>query len=314
MRQVTCGKCNQTVPMQKSFVLAGETLCEACCGEAGRNAARTPSARSVRQVDPTICQRCGKDTSATLPTIANMRLCPDCTETANNFPFPHWVKIAAIGLAALVAFSTHRNLRFVQGYLEYNSAMTAIFQQHDFNRGEQLTYAAYGHVPECRLFEAMAAYFLGVNALDDENNQGAVALFQNADEILSEGFEKLSEALSIGFWLHQAKIGEAFDDKDYDLCLSLAVEAGERYPENSYSQGSLTSAYACKYAVTGNPEFREKALQSLGKQGTLVGTNQTKYIRFEQRILHSLETREILSRKAFLEKFPDGWKKQEEAA
>jgi len=76
---------------------------------------------------------------------------------------------------------------------------------------------------------------------------------------------------------------------------------------SSFALGFLASAYACKFAAEGKEEFKEKATQNLEKVRNLTG-NDNRYEEGEQRILHRIETREIISRTEFHNKFPNGWK------
>jgi hypothetical protein len=231
-----------------------------------------------------------------------------------DYPFPRWVRMSALGLAALVVFSAVWNWRFLQGHLEFKACLAALSQPDGFAKAEPLAYAAYAHVPESRDVAAMASYFRGVSALKSDNSKEAVALLQDAHDFFSEANEDYAEFLGTWLFLQQAKMSNAFDEKNYDLFLSLAVENGKRYPEKAYSQDSLASAYACQYAVIGNSDFRgesyrTQALQALEKYLTLVGGAD---VDFEQRIKHRLETREIITRLEFLKRFPTGWTKKEE--
>ncbi|MCL1920722.1 MAG: hypothetical protein FWG50_06545 [Kiritimatiellaeota bacterium] len=251
---------------------------------------------------PVVCQRCGKNDSVPLSTVAGLHVCPACAAIMNDFPFPRWVKNSAIGLFALVVFSAAWNLRYVRGIYEARSAMAALGQD-DLDRAERLAYAAAAHVPEDRFLYALASYFHGIKELRNDNSKEAVTFLQNADEVLPDNFET---------WLllRQALIGKAFDDKDYDAFLSLSDEVAKRYPEVAWIHAALASAYACKYAVTGIPEFHREALQALEKARSLPGFKNE----YEQRILHRLETKEIISHEEFLRRFPDGWSKREEFA
>jgi hypothetical protein len=77
--------------------------------------------------------------------------------------------------------------------------------------------------------------------------------------------------------------------------------------------GLIASAYACKYAVTGNEQFKQQSLEFL-KKAKIISEQQGRlndFEEYEDRILHRLETREIISRKEFIQKFPNGWKNQQ---
>ena len=224
-----------------------------------------------------------------------------------TYPFPRWVKISAVGLAALVAFSAFWNLRFVKAIYEMKNVNAAL-EQGDMGRAALSAYAAYGHVPEYAYLRALSSYFQGLEALQNDDSAAAVQLFQIADPFLHESF---------GTWvlLRQALVGKAFDEKDYASMIASALEITERHPQGGFFQASLSSAYACQYAVSGKPEFREQALQILAKARSLIppddaGSGLDEY---EQRIMHRLETREIITRDEFALRFPDGWTNESKA-
>ena len=229
------------------------------------------------------------------------------TERFVPYPFPRWVKISAVGLAALVAFSAFWNLRFVKAIYEMKKVNAAI-GQGDMDRAALSAYAAYGYVPEVNYLRALASFFQGLEALQNDNCAEAVQLFQVADQFLPANFQTWA-------FLGQALIGKAFDEKDYDSMLAYALEIVERYPQFGGFQAFLSSAYACQYAVSGKPEFREQALQALEKARSPIPPDDagSDLHEYEQRIMHRLESREIITPDEFALRFPDGWTNENKA-
>ena len=229
------------------------------------------------------------------------------TERFVPYPFPRWVKISAVGLAALVAFSAFWNMRFVKAIYEMKKVNAAI-GQGDMDRAALSAYAAYGYVPEVNYLRALSSYFQGWEALRNDDCAEAVQLFQVADRFLPANFETW-------FFLRQALIGKAFDEKDYDSMLASALEIAERYPQVDGSHALLASAYACQYAVSGKPEFREQALRTLEKARSLISPEDSGsgLHDYEQRIMHRLESREIITPDEFALRFPDGWTNENKA-
>ena len=106
--------------------------------------------------------------------------------------------------------------------------------------------------------------------------------------------------------LLQAEAGAAFDAKDYDTFLAKSMEVLKRHPNEPMALAAVASAYACKYAATGLDAHRQEALKyldSAAQRGQ--GPELAEY---RQRILHRLQTREIISREEFYRRFPLGWK------
>ena len=228
---------------------------------------------------------------------------PNSYAFVSNYPFPRWVKGFFVGLFALVVFSTIWNLRFVQAIYEARRAVEA-FGRGELDKAAQLAYAAAAHVPEDSFLQAFASFHGGVDAFLNDKNDEAVRLLKNADAVLDPSFE-------VGFFLLQATSYKAFDEKDYESYISLSMEFAERYTEAPQSQFALVSAYACQYAITGNSEFREKALQALEKSRPLMADNPS-FAEFEQRMMHRLITKDIISREEFVRRFPEGWSQHEE--
>ena len=73
----------------------------------------------------------------------------------------------------------------------------------------------------------------------------------------------------------------------------------------------MASAYACKYAVTGDEQFKEESLKKLEEARSVAGNNEV-FEEYQQRILHRLYTREIIKRDEFIKRFPNGWEKPRE--
>ena len=63
--------------------------------------------------------------------------------------------------------------------------------------------------------------------------------------------------------------GDAFVRKDYDQVLGDHGEIGAGNPKSPAYWGELASALACKYAVTGNIGWRQKAEETLEKSRQL---------------------------------------------
>ncbi|HEY2894540.1 MAG TPA: hypothetical protein VGJ16_10020, partial [Pirellulales bacterium] len=95
---------------------------------------------------------------------------------------------------------------------------------------------------------------------------------------------------------------------DYDQFLELAQRDHQRFPRDRTKAFQVASAYACKYADTGEDHFKQSALEQLASMGEDQSSEETEY---RQRIMHRIETRRIMAHKQFHKEFPNGWKPAE---
>jgi len=97
-------------------------------------------------------------------------------------------------------------------------------------------------------------------------------------------------------------MGAAFDRKDYDGFLAKSQELLKTTPNDASAYAAVASAFACKYAVSGNEEFRTASLENLAKAKAMNGSpSLPEYV---ARIEYRLATREILSRSEYERRFP----------
>jgi tetratricopeptide (TPR) repeat protein len=212
-----------------------------------------------REPDPTMCVRCGADHGETrLEPVAGAPMCPSCVNHLRNFPFPLWLKLAAVGLVALVAFSLTWNSRFILAYVEIRR-LNAAMSEGDFDGAAALITAAADHVPEDRSLRMHANFLQGIALLQQDKCDEALTHFKQCQQLPPDtGIRSLTA---------QAEIGAAFNSKDYDRFLDKAQASLQETPQDRSAVAMVASAYACKYAVTGDQQFRDKALEMLKKAG-----------------------------------------------
>jgi len=214
--------------------------------------------------------------------------------------------MAMAGLAAIVIFSFIWNWRFVQAYIDLRKVKTA---QHDgdIKKTAKLFHSVASKVPEQKELSVMATFYDGVQLLYEEDKPAeSLKLFNFCKE-------NLPKMPFLDYMINASEIGVAFDNKDYDKFLSLAIQQQNRRPDDHSAVAGVASAYACKYAVTGDEQFKQQSLDYLEKSKTLSEKqgDLKRFEEYEDRILYRLETREIIGRKEFIQKFPNGWKKQQ---
>ena len=122
-----------------------------------------------------------------------------------------------------------------------------------------------------------------------------------ADEIMKY-FPKLP--LSIQLY-YSAKIGASFNNKDYDGFLKWAREYDHKYPGTYLGVAQIASALACKYVVTRNTRYKVLSLDQLNESKKLAkaANAEKEFKEYEERILHRLRQREIITGKEYNRRF-----------
>jgi tetratricopeptide (TPR) repeat protein len=195
-------------------------------------------------------------------------------------------------------------MRFVQAYVEMKSSIKA-FRTNDIEKAAEMMNSASNRVPESNILRGIAAFYKGILFLQQDNNAEALISF-NLCRRLSPS-QAGEENKIIDQFITRAAIGAAFDNKDYDQFLELSIKSYNENPNDAIACAQVSSAYACKYAVTGDEQFKGKSLDMLNKAGTLLKTD-SYFKEYEQRILYRLYSREIITRNEFVRRFPNGWK------
>jgi hypothetical protein len=304
MRQLLCEHCEQAMPMNDMVKVFGSLLCKNC-GE--KEVALHPehevtSVDVARLIDPTICRNCGSDQgNRVLPTINGLPVCNPCEQKYRRRPFPLWIKASLVAMLAMAVFTFIYNWRYFAGYIEINQAFRA-FSNRDIARAAESMTSAARHVPEDTSLSVWADYLNGIHLITQDRATEAVSLLQNCVNRFPSNSELRQGA---NLYLLQAEASAAFDKKEYDTFLAKENELLALQPKDEMSLASVASAYACKYAVTGTDAYKQNALRYL--QQAQEQSKDSNLDEYRQRILYRLHTREIIDKKEFDRRFPDGW-------
>jgi tetratricopeptide (TPR) repeat protein len=303
MKQATCEQCHKLVPVNETLSLLGRQLCRPCAAdEVSRHPEGKITADSItRHVDSTVCAQCGTDNGeADLPTLANVPLCGSCESYFRNRPYPAWLKLSFVALVALAVFSFGWNWRFLAAYREMRQVERAL-TKGDIDKAAQLSDSAARHVPEATDLAAAASMYRGLSLLKDDKNADALKCFQAA------AFHPAAQGPMLSQFTLMAEAGIAFDAKDYDEFLKKEQALVKLLPTESHAVAGVASAYACKYAITGNEKYRKESLKRLDQARKLAGPNNPEMQEYAQRIEHRLDTRQILKREEYQKRFPSGY-------
>lgn len=305
LRTIDCQQCQQPTPLGRAFNVAGESLCEPCVQT---RLVQNPELKSrpdaiARLIDPTVCWRCGADGGEIeLPTLAALPFCETCAQAARRFPFPAWIKLATIAVAALVLFGLYRNDRFFTAYLALHRMERAADAGQVEEAYHQADLAAR-RVPERPEIAALAALFHGAWLVQQDRSTEALPLLRAAQQARPQ--EDLAPLIL------QAEAYAAFDAQDYDNALEKMNVIRARLGESPMPVLAVASAYACKYAVSGDEAFRQRAHEQIDLALRLPDSDTPDVREYVMRIRHRLATREIIKREEFLKRYPSGWNNEE---
>ena len=307
MEEVQCSRCQARVPLSATFSLLGKPVCESCCNAIVGQHEQPPAEGGSQNVDPTLCRWCQEDSGHELSTLSGMPICPACESHLRNFPFPLWVKASFVALVALGICSFIYNYRFADALFASRAAVNA-WAAGDVETAADRMERAAALVPEVPEFRDDANLFRGVQLLRDDRSKEALPLLV-AMEQKNPGFPLFHQLVL------QAELGEAFDDKHYDVMLKKSLALAEMLPDDRSMHYHVASAYACRYAETGDQTFKDKSLAALEAGDKMADEahkmEEAVYQDFRQRLLFRLATREIISKKEFTERFPQGWQEGE---
>jgi tetratricopeptide (TPR) repeat protein len=244
------------------------------------------------------CELCGqRGPLADVPDMV-LPICPACYQRALAYPVPTWVRGFLAAMVLLVLASIAFQARFATAYLDMRRGGAA-YQRGELAAAAALMSSAARSVPESTQVAAYAAYFDGLHLLSGNRPLEALARFQKARP-------HLPQDLSIEFPEAMAELGAAFEVREFDRMVAAAEKGVRMYPAIASTHAQLSSALACKYAVSGEGAIRERALAELevAKRAPAGGLDVGEY---EQRIRHRLHSREIIDQKEFQRRFPNGW-------
>ena len=162
--------------------------------------------------------------------------------------------------------------------------------------------SAADRVPECEDLKVLAAYM-----------EGRFLLWQDKPEMALQRMKlcinRLPPEYGVDDNIINAKMGAAFNAGDYDEFLACAKSFDKKYPKDRISKATLASAYACKYAETGDEKFRKQS-EAFLDQARKMTADDPYFKEYENRIMHRLYSKEIISRQEFMKRYPDGWDRQ----
>lgn len=286
--------------------------------------------------------------SADHPLIGKLPLCGTCAPQVANWPYPAWLKIGMAVLLVLLAVALlHGRKYFHAGramYVgerlveerQYAKALPYLRETLRVAPGsdkavlltakaalltgnvEVAQQAFQGH-NEGRFEDANSDFHeveqiwnRAKRALEEadqaEKLEGVYGKAADASRMLHEAAEIYPEAVGLATLAEASDEGVAYERKDYDTFLAIAHKQWKEYPGPG-TAGAVASALACKYAVTGDPVYRQQAEQMLETARSEMKGHPEEQKDFEEylaRTRYRLDTRQIISKQQYDSKIRSG--------
>jgi len=348
VREGNCEGCGGAFPLRDLIAIRGKPHCEPC---ANRIAEGTPLTEDdVAPVfDPTICVNCGADAGDVAhPLLAERPCCPPCQERMRRYPYPGWLKIAAVGLLVAVVYALVDGARF------FPAAAAVVKGERLLDEGEaeqavELLDIALEAAPKSK-----KATLLMIKALllagdpyrasrfmekygDRRSDASEVAEINAINDRVRRAHEKLDEAMRLdeeeqseqalaaaraaariypegGYiqnTINALQASVAFDRGEYERYLAWAETYARENPTHPIALAAHASGLACLYARDGKVEAKVEAESILKRAAELARGDEDMEAalrEYAERIRHRIKTGEIISRKEYNRRFRKGEK------
>ncbi len=346
--QGKCAECGLTDAVGSFRGVNGKVYCPRCTDRLVDLAKqKSERVEVVTLIDPTVCYRCKADNgSQHLPLIGNLPYCARCADALYHYPFPSWLKLSLAGLLVfLVAALVHATPFFKAGKNLFMGERLVAGRQ--YRQAIPQLRATLTIAPDCEkaILLLVKAQLLtgdpeGASKLAAGHRQGQFKEGALTSEVKSifdrtgKAFAKAEEAKKLGEQRKWDKAAQAmrqaatlypefpvlavsaetlegsaaFERKDYDRFLAVAEKASKENADSPQLAAMLASALACKYAVTGNEEYRKRAEAALEKARKLAASSSSAELQadltgWEERTRYRLKSREIIEREEFDRRF-----------
>ena len=323
--------------------LRDRLLCEPCAN-AELQGAPSGAFRVSRYLDPTVCSKCKADHGSTeLPLVGGTPFCATCRDSLYARALPKWLTMSMAALVVLLLAAWAHNAKFfrTEKALILGEKLS---DKHQYAASIPLLESVVQNAPNCEkclLLLAKSEMLIGNPAtaykvLQSHKNgnfdksrlteevesianriSGAHEKYKQALELdkkhqweqaastMREAANQYPEQVELGMAAESMEEGVPFESKDYDGFLKITEMHWTRGPQTFLRAGSVASALACKYAVTGDPAFKVRAEEMLDKSKQLATAPDDLKIftEYEERILYRLKSREIIDTDEYNRRF-----------
>jgi len=126
--------------------------------------------------------------------------------------------------------------------------------------------------------------------------------------MMREAANLYPEAKGLALSADAAEEGVAFVNKDYDQFLAIAQKIWQERP-TADTAANLSSALACKYVVTGDESYKQKAEEMLAKAREMEQSDaeaQKRLPEYYERIRYRIDKKEIIDKPEYDRRFRSG--------
>jgi len=285
---------------------------------------------------------------ADFPAVNGIPLCPPCQQHIQDWPYPSWLKISLAALLLLLVIAlVHSRSYFRAGRMmyrgehlmeggKYQEAIPLLKQADEAapqsDKAALLLAKAALHIGDLETaqralqshqaghFEvteeftevkslwnrATGALEKAVKARELANQPGHA---DEAEALIRQAAQEYPEMPQLAAAVPYFQGGAAFEHKDYDRFVQIAESVWRQYPQSGGAAATLAGALACKYAVTGDANYRQQAEDMLEKAHQLSqGDKQAEqsYQEYSERLQYRISTREIIDKQEYDRRFRDG--------
>jgi len=311
MRQGTCCQCGLTTSLRSFYSLNGMTYCEPCVWKASREARENGlPAEYVSLTDNSVCARCGvHNDAAEFPLIGKHPMCPTCGPLVSDWPYPQWLKLALLGLLALLVVALLHGRKYFHagrtmyigerlvGEKHYAEALPFLKEtlQVAPASDKAVLLAAKAALLSGDVESAQKALLGHNNGSFEDNTDSDVQEVDGLWKRALDAYDKAGQAAKLeeqdGQGVEAARLMHQAASL-YPEAATLAVAAdyydeGAAFERKDYdgyltmaerhwklnpiaeTAGHMASALACKYAVTGEAAYRQRSEEMLAKSQRL---------------------------------------------
>lgn len=345
MRQASCSQCAVGGPLRNYFLYNNQIYC-ADCAEYLRieTVPGALPAALIDPTICSRCQ--ADNGNSEFPIFGSLPLCPTCQSYVQANPYPVWLRAGLLALLALLVvalvhgrryFSAGRQLYIGEKLIEegrYAEAVPHLKQTVQVAPGSDKAVlllakaallsgdpktaadAVYGHnngrdFEQDRDFHEVDALFARIKSALDKMNKAAELARQSgkaaeADALMHQAAAEYPEMKALSGILPYFDAGAAFERKDYDQFVAFSELLMKEQPNSPETAGEAASAYACKFAVTGDPAWKQKAEDMLERAHQLSKKSpddMKSYEEYAERTRYRLTSRVIIDKPEYDKRF-----------
>ena len=345
MRRATCSQCGVSGPLQTYFAYNNQIYCRYCADPLKFDTVPgAKPAVLIDPTICSRCGADNGDSE--YPRLGVLPFCHNCHTYVEANPYPVWLKTGLVALLALLAvalvhgrryFSAGRQMYIGEKLVEegkYAEAVPHLKQTVQVAPGSDkavllLAKAALLSGDPDAASDAVRGHSNGQGFDQDSDVQEVESLFSRSKAAMDKANKAIAMVQQSGkgteaaALMHQAAAeypemralkdlmlsfdaGAAYEKKDYDQFIAMSEQYVKAEPNSPGAVAELASAYACKFAVTGDPAWKQRTEDLLEKSRQLSQgspDDQKAFEEYAERTRYRLSSREIIDKPEYDRRF-----------